>query len=88
MRTIFVASLGLIAMATGASAQVQQNNPNATNQSMDRRNSEMRSLRQENTTQNDMLRMQTQQNQTGTFAPNTGPNALPPGGGTGVGAIR
>ena len=84
MRSLILAGLGLsAALATPALAQVQQDNPNAANQSMEY-NSQMRGLRQEQTTQSDMLRMDIQRNQAATPAPNTGPNALPPGTGTGV----
>ena len=84
MRSLVLAGLGLsAALATPALAQVQQTNPNAANQAMEY-NSQMRSLRQEQTTQSDMLRMDIQRNQAATPAPNTGPNALPPGTGTGV----
>ena len=86
MRSLILAGLGLsAALATPALAQVQvqQTNPNAANQAMEY-NSQMRSLRQEQTTQSDMLRMDIQRNQAATPAPNTGPNALPPGTGTGV----
>ncbi|MCJ2086084.1 hypothetical protein MKK88_08765 [Methylobacterium sp. E-005] len=84
MRSLILAGLGLSALvATPASAQVQQTNPNAANQSMEA-GSQMRALRQEQTTQSDMLRMDVQRNQAATPAPNTGPNALPPGSGTGV----
>jgi hypothetical protein len=84
MRSLILAGLGLsAALATPALAQVQQTNPNAANQAMEY-NSQMRSLRQEQTTQSDTLRMDIQRNQAATPAPNTGPNALPPGTGTGV----
>ena len=82
MRTLLLAGLCLAA-ATPALAQVQQNNPNAANRAMET-NSQLRGLRQEQTTQSDMLRMDIQRNQAATPAPNTGPNALPPGTGTGV----
>lgn len=78
------ASLGLAAAAaTPALAQVQQNNPNAANQSMET-SGQMRALRQEQTTQSNTLRMDIQRNQAATPAPNTGPNAIGPTGGTGV----
>ncbi|MEL6064744.1 MULTISPECIES: hypothetical protein [unclassified Methylobacterium] len=83
MRSLILAGLCLSAVATPALAQVQQNNPNAANQSMEY-NSQMRGLRQEQTTQSDMLRMDIQRNQAATPVPNTGPSALPPGTGTGV----
>ncbi len=84
MRSLILAGLGLsAALATPALAQVQQTDPNAANQAMEY-NSQMRGLRQEQTTQSDMLRMDIQRNQAATPAPNTGPNALPPGTGTGV----
>ncbi|MCJ2019412.1 MULTISPECIES: hypothetical protein [unclassified Methylobacterium] len=84
MRSLILAGLGLsAALATPALAQVQQTNPNAANQSMES-SSQLRGLRQEQTTQSDMLRMDIQRNQAATPAPNTGPNALPPGAGTGV----
>ncbi|WP_342109798.1 hypothetical protein [Methylobacterium sp. SI9] len=82
MRTLLLAGLCLAA-ATPALAQVQQTNPNAANRAMET-NSQLRGLRQEQTTQSDMLRMDIQRNQAATPAPNTGPNALPPGTGTGV----
>jgi hypothetical protein len=82
MRSLILAGLCLSA-ATPALAQVQQTNPNAANQSMES-SGQMRALQQQQTTQSDMLRMDVQRNQAATPAPNTGPNALPPGGGTGV----
>lgn len=82
MRTLLLAGLCLAA-TTPALAQVQQTNPNAANRAMET-NSQLRGLRQEQTTQSDMLRMDIQRNQAATPAPNTGPNALPPGTGTGV----
>lgn len=79
MRTLILAGLCLSsAIATPALAQVQQDNPNAANQSMEY-NAQMRGLRQEQTTQTDMLRMDIQRNQAATPAPNTGPNAIGPG---------
>lgn len=65
-------------------AQVQQDDPNAANRSMDA-DSQIRALRQEQTTRTDMLRMDIQRNEAATPAPNTGPNAIGPVGGTGVG---
>jgi hypothetical protein len=48
-------------------------------------NSQMRSLRQEQTTQGNTLQMNIERNQAATPAPNTGPNTIGPiGGGTGV----
>jgi hypothetical protein len=86
MRLTLLAGLGLSAlMATPVLAQVQQDNPNAANQSMSL-NNQMRSLQQEQTTQSDMQRMDIQRNQAATPAPYTGPNAIGPGvGRTGVG---
>jgi hypothetical protein len=85
---IFLAGLCLAStIATPVLAQVRQDNPNAANQSMEY-NSQVRSLQQEQTTQNDMLRMDIQRNEAATPAPNTGPNAIGPigpVGGTGVG---
>ncbi|MGN8096530.1 hypothetical protein [Methylobacterium sp. 22177] len=77
-------SFGLAAIAaTPALAQVQQNNPNAANQSMET-SGQIRALRQEQTTQGNTLRMDIQRNQAATPAPNTGPNTVGPTGGTGV----
>ena len=45
---------------------------------------QLRALRQEQTTQSNTLRMDIQRNQAATPAPNTGPNAIGPTGGTGV----
>ncbi|MBE7203717.1 MAG: hypothetical protein INR70_38800 [Parafilimonas terrae] len=86
MRLLFVAGLCLSSLvANPAAAQVQQNDPNAANRSLETRG-EIRSLQQEQTTRTDMLRMDLQRNQAATPAPNTGPNAIGPiGGGTGVG---
>lgn len=86
MRLILLAGLCLSsAFLTPVLAQVRQDNPNAANQSMEY-NSQMRSLRQEQTTQSDRLQMNIERNQAATPAPNTGPNAIGPiGGGTGVG---
>ncbi|QEE38623.1 MULTISPECIES: hypothetical protein [unclassified Methylobacterium] len=86
MRAILLAGLCLSPLlATHVLAQVQQNNPNAANQSMEN-NNQLRSLRQEQTTQGNTLRMDIQRNQAATPAPNTGPNAVAPiGGGTGIG---
>lgn len=81
--TLTAANLGLAAAATPALAQVQQNNPNAANRSMET-SGQMRALRQEQTTQGNTLRMDIQRNQAATPAPNTGPNAIGPTGGTGV----
>lgn len=82
--TFTAASLGLAATAaTPALAQVQQNNPNAANRSMET-GGQMRALRQEQTSQSNTLRMDIQRNQAATPAPNTGPNTVGPGGGTGV----
>lgn len=81
--TLTAASLGLAAAATPALAQVQQNNPNAANQSMEN-SGQVRALRQEQTTQSNTLRMDIQRNQAAAPAPNTGPNAIGPTGGTGV----
>jgi len=79
MRILILAGLCLSsAVATPALAQVQQDNPNAANQSMEL-NAQMRSLRQEQTTQTNMLRMDIQRNQAAMPAPNTGPNAIGPG---------
>ncbi|MCJ2072891.1 hypothetical protein MKK75_29550 [Methylobacterium sp. J-030] len=84
MRSLILAGLFLSAsVATPALAQVQQDNPNAANQSMES-SSQMRGLRQEQTTQSDMLRMDAQRNQAATPAPTTGPNAIGPHVGTGV----
>lgn len=49
MRALIVASLGLLTIATSASVQVQQSNPNAANQSMEA-SSRMRSMQQQGTT--------------------------------------
>lgn len=86
MRAILLAGLCLSPLlGTPVLAQVQQNNPNAANQSMEN-NNQLRSLRQEQTTQGNTLRMEIQRNQAATPAPNTGPNAVAPiGGGTGIG---
>ncbi|MHB2208294.1 hypothetical protein [Methylobacterium sp. CM6257] len=84
MRIITLVALGLSwSVATPVLAQVRQGNPNAANQSMEY-NSQLRSLRQEQTTRSDQLRMDVQRNQAATPAPNTGPNAIGPVGGTGV----
>lgn len=84
MRSLILAGLCLSSAAiTPAVAQVQQNNPNAANQSMER-GAQIRGLQQEQTTQTDTLRMDIQRNQAATPAPNIGPNAIAPGGGTGV----
>ncbi|MGH1573487.1 hypothetical protein ACRAWG_26015 [Methylobacterium sp. P31] len=84
MRIITLVALGLSwSVATPVLAQVQQGNPNAANQSMEH-NSQLRSLRQEQTTQSDRLRMDVQRNEAATPAPNTGPNAIGPVGGAGV----
>ncbi|MCJ2056797.1 hypothetical protein MKL09_09535 [Methylobacterium sp. J-048] len=89
MRAILLAGLCLSPIAaTSVLAQVQQDNPNAANQSMEY-NSQMRSLRQEQTTQGNTLQMNMERNQAATPTPNTGPNAIGPiGGGTGVGVGR
>jgi len=86
MRAILLAGLCLSPLlATPVLAQVQQNNPNAANQSMEN-NNQLRSLRQEQTTQGNTLRMEIQRNQAATPTPNTGPNTVAPiGGGTGIG---
>lgn len=74
-----------LVVSTSVVAQVQQDNPNAANRSMGH-DSQMRSLRQEQTTQGNTLRMDIERNQAATPSPNTGPNAIAPiGGGTGVG---
>lgn len=84
MRHLVLSGLCLAAfVATPARAQVQQTNPNAANRSMET-NGQMRALRQEQTTRSDTLRMDIQRNQAATPAPNTGPNAIGPTGGTGV----
>ena len=84
LATLTAMSFGLAAIAaTPALAQVQQNNPNAANQSMET-SGQIRALRQEQTTQSNTLRMDIQRNQAVTPAPNTGPNAIGPTGGTGV----
>lgn len=84
MRLLIITSLCLAAIAaTPASAQVQQTNPNAANRSMET-GGQLRALRQEQTTQSNTLRMDIQRNQAATPAPNTGPNAIGPTGGTGV----
>jgi hypothetical protein len=78
MRALLLAGLCLSsAVTTPALAQVQQDNPNAANQSMGL-NSQMRSLQQQQTTQSDTLRMNIQRNEAATPAPNTGPNAIGP----------
>lgn len=89
MRILLLAGLCLSPLvSTPVLAQVQQNNPNAANQSMEY-NSQMRSLRQEQTTQGNTLQMNIERNQAATPSPNTGPNAIAPiGGGTGVGVGR
>ena len=86
MRAILLAGLCLSPLlATPVLSQVQQNNPNAANQSMEN-NNQLRSLRQEQTTQGNTLRMEIQRNQAATPTPNTGPNTVAPiGGGTGIG---
>ena len=84
MRLLITTSLCLAAIAaTPASAQVQQANPHAANRSMET-GGQLRALRQEQTTQSNTLRMDIQRNQAATPAPNTGPNAIGPTGGTGV----
>jgi hypothetical protein len=86
MRLLITTSLCLAAIAAtpaSASAQVQQTNPNAANRSMET-GGQLRALRQEQTTQSNTLRMDIQRNQAATPAPNTGPNAIGPTGGTGV----
>jgi hypothetical protein len=81
MRALLLAGLCLSsAVTTPVLAQVQQNNPNAANQSMGL-NSQMRTLQQEQTTQSNTLRMNIQRNEAATPAPNTGPNAIGPVGG-------
>lgn len=76
MRALILAGVCLAsAVTTPALAQVQQNDPNAANQSMGV-NSQMRTLQQEQTTQGNTLRMDVQRNQAATPAPNTGPNAI------------
>ena len=89
MRALLIAALCLSPIAaTPVLAQVQQNNPNAANQSMEY-SSQMRSLRQEQTTQGNTLQMNIERNQAATPAPNTGPNTIGPiGSGTGVGVGR
>ena len=84
MRHLVLASLCLsAAVASPARAQVQQNDPNAANRSMES-SAQGRALQQEQTTRTDGLRMDIQRNQAATPTPNTGPNAIGPGGGTGV----
>lgn len=84
MRIIAVTTLGLIAMATSASGQVQQNNPNAANQSMGI-SSQMRSVQQQKTTQGDIATMNNQRSQVSAPPPNIGSNTIGPvGGGTGI----
>jgi hypothetical protein len=83
MRLDLPTVLCMAALATPASAQVQQNNPNAANQSFEAE-SNMRSLQQEQTTQSDTLQMNSERNLSATPAPNTGPDAIGPRGGTGV----
>ena len=86
MRLLIITSLCLAAIAAtpaSASAQIQQTNPNAANRSMET-GGQLRALRQEQTTQSNTLRMDIQRNQAATPAPNTGPNAIGPTGGTGV----
>jgi hypothetical protein len=83
MRLYLLTGLCLVAVATPSLAQVQQNNPNAANQSFEAE-SNMRSLQQEQTTQSDTLQMNSEQNLSSTPAPNTGPDAIGPRGGTGV----
>ena len=81
MRALLLAALCLSStVSTPVLAQVQQNNPNAANQSMGL-NSQMRTLQQEQTTQSNTLRMNIQRNEAATPAPNTGPNAIGPVGG-------
>ena len=64
--------------------QVKRHQPEAV--VIDRIEGYVRSLRQEQTTQDNTLRMDIQRNQAATPAPNTGPNAVAPiGGGTGIG---
>ena len=84
MRFLILAGLCLFsAVASPALAQVQQNDPNAANRSMES-SGQGRALQQEQTTRTDGLRMDIQRNQAATPTPNTGPNAIGPGGGTGV----
>ena len=84
MRLLILTSLCLSPIvAAPALAQVQQTDPNAANRSMES-SGQFRSLQQEQTTRNDMLRMDIQRNQAATPAPSTGPNAIGPTGGTGV----
>lgn len=84
MRSLILAGLCLASVAiTPVAAQVRQNTPDAANQSMER-GAQVRALRQEQTTRTDTLRMDIQRDQAATPAPNTGPNAIGPGGGTGV----
>lgn len=84
MRRLILAGLCLSSViASPVVAQVQQDNPNAANQAMER-GAQIRGLQQEQTSQTDMLRMDIQRNQAATPTPNTGPNAIAPGGGTGV----
>jgi hypothetical protein len=84
MRRLILVSLCLSSLiAPPALAQVQQQDPNAANRSLGTRG-QMRSLQQEQTTRSDTLQMDIQRNQAATPAPNTGPNAIGPTGGTGV----
>lgn len=83
MRLDLLTGLCLAAVATPSLAQVQQNNPNAANRSFENE-SNVRSLQQEQTTQSDTLQMNSEQNLSATPAPNTGPDAIGPRGGTGV----
>lgn len=84
MRIVAVTTLSFVVLATGASAQVQQNNPNAANQSMGA-SSQMRSVQQQSATQSDINSMNAARNQAATPAQNTGSNAIGPiGRGTGI----
>ncbi|MCJ2054734.1 hypothetical protein [Methylobacterium sp. J-070] len=79
MRRLLVASLCLsAATASPVLAQVQQNDPNAANRSLES-SSQIRTLQQDQTTRNDMLRMDIQRNQAATPGPVIGPNPTGPG---------
>lgn len=81
MRTLILAGLCMTSIAAApALAQVQPGNPNAANQSMGA-SSQMRTQQQEQTTQSNTARMNSQRNEAATPAPSTSPNAIAPSGG-------
>jgi hypothetical protein len=80
MRARFLGAFALTALLTGpAVAQVQQNNPNAANESFNIQN-QFRSLQQQQTTNYNILNMQAQRNVQ--FAPPPAPVVLPRHGST------